>query len=236
MPDALTQISASGDQMITLNGSGSAGSATLTLSNDGSGTGSTTQILAGADQAITMSTPYAGAFNLGSATSLGNSQVFATGTQTTLVGSLRVQGGATSVAMASLEADGYKAVSTLYGGIEVLGGAAGPAQIDPPNLNVVSNGLILVQAGSGSTAFALITGGNINLAATNGNVSVIGGGAAANITATGIPGTINIFGTGNLTITPGVGGHRLSPWVRQVQSTFSVSVTGVIPACPAHLP
>lgn len=231
MTSALTQINASGDQTITLNGSGSVGSALLSLSNESSAAGSLTQILAGMDQTITMSTPYAGVFTLGSATSTGKSQVFAAGTQTTVVGSLLVQGGASASAMANLEADGDKSVSTLYGGIQVLGGAAGPAQIDPPNLNVVSNGAILVQGGSGSSAYALITGGNINIAATNGNVSLLGGGGSANITATGTPGTINIFGSGDLTITPGSGGVSIIT----LSAPSTINILGACYGCETGL-
>jgi hypothetical protein len=94
---------------------------------------------------------------------------------------------------------GSKTITAMSGGIEVIGGAAGSAEIDPPDLNMVSNGPVVVQAGAGATAYALITGSNINIAATSGNISVLGGGASAGITSAGM---VNLFGSGNLTISP----------------------------------
>lgn len=212
-----TKLYAVGDQTITATGG-------ITLA--GSGSGAAVKIESDNNQSITAG----GALTIGTTASLGESSIYAGGSQTAVIGSLLVQGGAAVTATAKLHALGSKTISTLGGGIQVLGGSAGSAQIDPPDLNMVANGPVVVQAGAGPSAFALITGGNINLAATNGNVSVLGGGAGANITATGTPGSVNIFGSGNLVIDPGAGGASIT-----ALGTSTIDILGNCSGCTSGL-
>jgi len=208
----LAEVRSDANQTIALDGG--ADTATLRVSNNSTSTGSLAQVKAGGDQVVSM--PYsdkAGLLQIGGNETQGASLLSAGGTQTLLVGEVLVQGGLSAAAAAKILAVGNADISAINGSIRVMGGVAGSAAIDPPVLNLVSNGDIVVQAGAQSTATALIQGGNVNIAATNGNVQTTGGGTAgatAGIVANGTPGTLNLFSAGNVAFTPNAGGATAS--------------------------
>lgn len=208
LASAVAEVRTSGNQSIALDGG--LGMATLTVTNASNAAGTLAQVRADGDQVVAM--PYstaAGTLKVGDVADQGQSLLYAGGTQNLLVGDVLVQGGATATAAAKILAVGNADISTLNGSVQVLGGAAGSAAIDPPVLNLVTNGSVVVTAGAAATATATITAGNINLGATNGSILVSGGpvaGAAASILANGTPGTMNMFSSGNLTFAPNVGG------------------------------
>jgi hypothetical protein len=207
---ARAEIAADGLQVINLQGS--TGNATLTVLNHSADVESIAQVTTLSDQTIAMPYTKAGTLQVGDTVSQGAAILAAGGNQSLLIGDLLVQGGATAAATAKVQsgAAGTMDISTLAGSIQVLGGAAGSAAIDPAVLNMTTNGSISVLAGAASTATALITAGNINMAATNGNVLVTGGavsGATAGIVATG---ALNAYASGNMAITPGAGGATVS--------------------------
>lgn len=209
----LAELRSEADQNITLDGAG-VGGASLTISNFSTATQSEAQVKAAGAQRITM--PYderAGSLLVGGGENTGSSLLSAGGVQTLVVGDVTVQGGATAFGAAKILAIGDGNISALHGSIRVLGGFAGPAAIDPPNLNLVANGNVLVQAGTQATATALIQGGNVNIAATAGNIQTTGGataGATASILANGTPGNLNLFSSGNVAFTPNAGGATAS--------------------------
>lgn len=204
----LAEIRSDANQTIALDGG--TGTASLVVSNNSASAGSLAQIRAEGNQVVSM--PYsdkAGLLQIGGTETRGSSLLAAGGTQNLLVGEVLVQGGQSAVAAAKILAEGNADISAINGSIRVLGGIAGSAAIDPPVLNLVSNGDVVVQAGAQSTATALIQGGNVNIAATNGNVQTTGGaaaGATAGIVANGVPGTLNLFSAGNVAFTPNAGG------------------------------
>ena len=203
------EVSAVGNQLVTLNGG--VAPATLTVANFSGAAGSSARLMAGGTQTIAMNYFNAGKMQIGDVKAQGESLVKSGGNQTIVVGGLTIQGGATAAASSKLLAgtptSGIMLVSTLNGPIEVLGGAAGSASIDPLFLDGVSNGSILIAGGAGSTAFANVTAGTINMAATNGNMAVIGGGAPATVVAAN---QFNLAASGGLTITPGAAGAYIS--------------------------
>ncbi len=203
------EVSAVGNQIITLNGG--AAPATLTVANFSGAAGSSARLTAGGTQTIAMNYFNAGKMQIGDVTALGESLVGSGGDQTIVVGGLTIQGGATAAAASKLLAGtpttGTMLVSTLNGPIEVLAGAAGSASMDPLLLSGVSNGSILIAGGAGSTAFANVTAGTINMAATNGNMAVIGGGAPATVVAAN---QFNLAASGGLAFTPGAAGSNIS--------------------------
>lgn len=212
-------ITATGNQVLTLNGGipptapvTTPGPATLTVSNLSATAGSQALLQAGGNQTIAMNYLSAGMMQVGDIASQGVSKVYATGNQTIVAGELLVQGGSTATATATLSdgtsTSGTMLISTLGGPMRVLGGAAGAAAIDPLNLSAVANGSILLTSGAASTAGASVTAGVINMTATNGNMAVIGGGAAATVlasstsTAAGVN-SFNLNNSGGLTISGG---------------------------------
>ncbi len=203
------EVSAAGNQVVTLNGG--VAPATLTVANYSGAAGSSARLMAGGTQTIAMNYFNAGKMQIGDVTGLGESLVGSVGNQTIVVGGLTIQGGATAAATSKLLAGtpttGAMLVSTLNGPIEVLGGAAGSATIDPLTLNAVSNGSILIAGGAGATAAANVTAGTINMTATNGNMLVVGGGAPATVVAAN---AFNLAASGGLTITPGAAGAYIS--------------------------
>ena len=203
------EVTAVGNQNISLNGG--AAPATLTVANFSGVAGSSARVTAGGTQTIAMNYFNAGKMQIGDVNALGESLVQSGGNQTIVVGELTVQGGATAAAKSKLQAgtptSGAMLISTLNGPIQVLGGANGPALIDPLTLNGISNGSILIIGGPGSTAAANVTAGSINMAATNGNMLVIGGGAPATVVAAN---TFNLAASGGLTLTPNAGGASIS--------------------------
>jgi hypothetical protein len=217
-----------GAQDIELNGG--VGTATLTVVNYSGATGTSAKLSAVGNQSIVMPFALAGSMQIGATTALGESLVYAGGTQNLIVGDLLVQGGQTAAATSKLQVVGDMTVNSLAGPIQVLGGAAGSASIDPINLNIISNTGVIVQGGGSSTATATILAGNINIGATNGNVLVSGGsagGAFAGITSTGF---LNIFGSGNLLITPNAGGSSLT-----AGSSSTITLNGFCTGCSTGL-
>jgi hypothetical protein len=182
--------------------------------------------------------------------------VYAGGDQTIVAGALLVQGGASDLASATLSAgtlsSGTMLLSTLGGPIQVLGGSAGAAGIDPLNLSAVSNGSIVLTSGSGSTAGASVNAGSISMTATNGNMAVIGGGTPATVlvsttaTVAGIN-SFNLYSSGGLSFAGGstisalAGGVLLlggpcTGCASGLLGPFSVTETAVPVTLPTYTP
>lgn len=199
---AFAGITSSGNQTINLHGDGTTiGTATLSLVNTSSLGGSSAAIKTAADQVILMDYDSAGLVRIGSTDGLGATEISAQGTHTMVAGQLLIQGGASSAATAGIYVpNGAAVISTIYGPIELLGGALGAAIIDPPQLDMVSNAGVFLLAGPGSGADATITAGTFNLAATSGDLSLVNSSAAvAAINAT----VFNYFGNGNVNLNGG---------------------------------
>lgn len=201
-------VSAVGSQIIRM--VGGAAPASLTLTNTSGISGSLVEVMTAGNQTLSLyGARYtnAGMLQIGSAAGLGAAKVEAGGSQTIIAGGIQIQGGLTSAARASLLAVGDMVLSTLDGPLQVLGGAAGAAEIDPPVLSAVSNGSILIDGGAASTATATVVAGLIDMTATNGNMAVIGGGAPATVTSGS---TFALQASGNLTIAPNAGGAAIN--------------------------
>jgi filamentous hemagglutinin family protein len=212
-------VTATGNQTLTLNGVDATTLATLSVVNLSAATESQALLEAGGNQIIAMNYLSAGKMTIGDVNAKGASLVKAGGDQTVVAGELLIQGGSNAVAssmlMAGTPTTGTLLVSTLSGPVSVLGGAAGPAAIDPLNLSVVSNGSILLTGGGATTASSNVTAGIINMTATNGNMLVVGGVAPATVvaaTTATVPGanTFNLAASGGLTVTPGAGGASIN--------------------------
>jgi len=221
-------VTAGGNQIIMLHGDGSTvGSATLSVFNTSSTTGSlaaiSTDKMTAADQTILMDYNSAGLVQIGSIDGLGEAQIYADGKHTMVAGQLLIQGGASTAATAALMVPNDAAViSTIYGPIELKGGAQGAALIDPPTLDMVSNNGVFLLAGAGPGASATINAGIFNLAATNGDLSLISSAAAAAITAN----VFNFFGGGNVFLTGGT---------ITVTQAGTINITGICYSCDTNL-
>ncbi len=217
-------ITSTGNQGITLHGDGSTiGSATVSIFNTSSQTDSLAAISTQADQTILMDYNSAGLIQIGSTDGLGRTQIYAGGKHTLVGGQLLIQGGASAAATAALMVPNDAAViSTIYGPIELKGGALGAALIDPPQLDMVSNNGVFLFAGTGSSASATINAGVFNLAATNGDLSLISSAAAAAITAN----VFNYFGAGNVNLTGGT---------ITVSQAGAITITGICYSCDTNL-
>ncbi|MBL8471414.1 MAG: filamentous hemagglutinin N-terminal domain-containing protein [Rhodocyclaceae bacterium] len=191
-----------GDQDIQVTGTCPDSSCGIRVVGEGGGSA---EISAGGDQTIFAdlggANPYAGSSSVivGSSTALGNSTISAGGALILVASNLTVQGGSTAAAAAKVLAGGDIGLSTLTGGIAVLGGSAGPASIDPNAVDLVANGSIDTVGGGGSTATATISAGTLSMAATNGNIFVTGGSAPATIAATS---TADVVASGDLAFAP----------------------------------
>ncbi len=223
------EVSAVGNQVISL--VGGVAPATLTVANFSGAAGSSARLTAGGTQTIGMNYFNAGKMQIGDVNVLGESLVQSGGNQTIVVGELTIQGGASVAAKSKLQAGtptaGAMLISTLNGPIQVLGGALGSAVIDPLTLNGISNGSILIIGGAGSTAAANVTAGSINMAATNGNMLVIGNGGGATVVAAN---TFNLAASGGLAFTPGSGGASIS-----APNGGIISLGGACTGCAAGL-
>ncbi len=167
----------------------------------------------------------AGLVKIGNVAAQGISAIIAGGDHTMVAGQLLIQGGANINANSLLIAPNNMVISTLYGPVELKGGSDGGAFIDPAQLDIVSNGSVLMQAGTNSTANAFIDAGVFNLAATTGDLNLINSTtsiAAAAITA----GTFNFAGPGNVNLTGGT---------ITVTTGGTVNVTGTCNNCSTHL-
>jgi len=211
LASAVSEVKAGTNQTINLDGG--SGTATLTVSNFSGATGSLAQVRAGANQIVAM--PYslaAGTLQVGGVTTLGKSLLYAGGTQNLLVGDLIVQGGATAAAAAKILSVGNSDISALNGAIQVLGGAAGSAAIDPPLLSLIATGPVIVTAGGAPSATATISGGSIKIGATMGSILITGGsvpGAGASIGA--LTGSLDMFASGDLAFAGEASASAISP-------------------------
>lgn len=195
-------VTATGNQAITLNGDGvTVGTATLSIFNTSPMANSSAAVSTAANQTILMDYDSAGLVQIGSTAGMGRAQIFAGGTHTMVAGQLLIQGGASADADAAIVVPNAAAViSTIYGPIELKGGALGSATIDPPQLDMVSNSGVLLLAGPGTGADAIITAGIFNLAATSGDLTLTQTPAAvAAINAD----TFNYYGAGNVALNGG---------------------------------
>ncbi len=222
---AFSGLQATGAQSITLIGDDvSANTAFLDISNLNNGTNSKSGILTDAAlllRVTDLNYDTAGTVQVGSATSLGVSEIYAGTRMDLIAGKLTIQGGSTGEAKAAVNAgvtanDGTMNISTLYGPTQLLGGQRGSATIDPQLLNMSSNGSVLLQAGASSTAFTNITAGTLNMAALFGNLNLVNSASATStITAT----TFNLSNppapTTNFTAI--VSGSLLSMWEQSGQ-------------------
>jgi len=197
-------ISAAGNQWIrTINGSAS-GFGSMHVSAFGAGTAS---IVSGASQLIQldypdqMQTAANGNLVIGNATSAGNSLVQAVD-QTVFARSIIVQGPSGASAVSKLSASNVQTITTLQGGIQVLGGSGTDslATIDPVTQNILANGAIDVTGGPGPGTNAdasIVSAGIQNILVSNGGITLTAGQSTnsdALITA-GAPQTIGAAGT-----------------------------------------
>ncbi|MEP6969746.1 MAG: hypothetical protein ABJA49_04840, partial [Betaproteobacteria bacterium] len=217
-------ITATGNQFIVLHGSGADDrSATISIYNTSSLTDSLAAISSAADQTILMDYNSAGLVQIGSANGMGRTQIYAGGKHTMVAGELLIQGGASVAATAAIMVPNDAAViSTIYGPITLQGGSLGAALIDPPQLDMVSNNGVFLLAGSGSSASATIDAGIFNLAATNGDLSLISTAATAAIRAS----VFNYFGGGNVNLTGGT---------VTVSKSGTITITGICYNCDTNL-
>ncbi len=218
-------ISATGNQTINLQGDGATiGTATLSIVNTSSLSGSSAAIKTAADQVILMDYDSAGLVQIGSTNGLGKTEISAGGKHTLVAGQLLIQGGASSAATAGIFVPNDAAViSTIYGPIELKGGALGAAIIDPPQLDMVSNSGVFLLAGAGAGATASIQAGIFNLAATSGDLSLINSAAAlASINAD----VFNFFGAGNVNLNGGT---------ITVTQAGAITIPGICFSCDTNL-
>ncbi len=217
-------VTATGNQSIYLRGDGSTvGSATLSIFNTSSLTDSLAAVSTAADQTILMDYNSAGLVQIGSTTGLGKARIFAGGEHTMVAGQLLIQGGANTASVAALMVPNDAAViSTIYGPIEIKGGAQGAALIDPPTLDMVSNNGVFLLAGPGPAASATINAGLFNLASTNGNLSLVSSAAVAAIYAD----VFNYFGSGDVVLNGGT-----------ITVTLSglITINGICYSCDTNL-
>jgi hypothetical protein len=131
--------------------------------------------------------------------------------QTIFAKSILVQSGLTN-SLSELKATGAQVITTLQGGISVLGGSGNDtlAQIDPILQTILANGTILVQGGSGTNSVAQIvanTGTTTNgqtIVTTNGDIVLTGGSAAGSAALIDNLGSSSFVGTtGSILLTAG---------------------------------
>jgi filamentous hemagglutinin family protein len=209
---ASATIAAGGDQRIrTLDGTTS-GFGSLRVAALGSGTAG---IEAGASQLLELDYPDLlqagghGGLTVGDVNAAGTSRIKAVD-QTIFAGSITVQSGSAN-SLSEIKASNVQTISTLTGGISVLGGSGNNslAQIDPLTQTILANGTINVVGGSGVNAIAqIVSGGGQTLLATSGDVTLTGGGntnASALITTTGPASSIGA--ADDIVLTPGTGSN-----------------------------
>jgi len=137
--------------------------------------------------------------------------------QNVFAGSIVVQSGSGAGSIAELKATNTQTITTLIGGIEVIGGAGDNslAQIDPMTQTILVNGPVEITGGSGINAIAQIVNGSgtQTIIATNGDITLTGGtgaGADALIESLGTQ-TIGTSGTISLNPVAGGGNAGISP-------------------------
>ena len=134
--------------------------------------------------------------------------------QTIFAHSITIQAG-TANSTSELKATGAQAISTLHGGIDVLGGSGDNslAQIDPTLQTILSNGTISVIAGSGVNAIAQITANTgttpngQTILVTNGDIELVAGGPSGTSSSgafiTNAGSSSFIGASGEIFLTPG---------------------------------
>ncbi len=177
------------------------------------GTG-TAKVESGAAQLLEIGYPQvmtgsasSGVLKIGYADTAGTSRVKAVD-QNVFAGSIIVESGSGNGSIAELKAANDQVISTVLGGIQVLGGAGNDtlAQIDPVTQTILVNGGIEVTGGSGINSVAQILNGSgaQTLFATNGDIALTGGtgtGANALITSGGLQ---TVGTSGSIILTNGV--------------------------------
>lgn len=227
-------LSASGDQAITLRGDeATVGTATLSVVNLSSATGSTAAVTSGGNQTILMNYDAAGLVSIGDASGQGLAKISAAGNLTLVAGQVLLQGGATAGSDAKLLAGdqppnaptGTMLISSLYGPVELKGGAAGGAYIDPAQLDVVSNGSVQMLAGTTASSNTNITADLFNLAATIGDLSLVNS-TTSSATSSISAGTFNYYGPGAVNLQGGT---------ITATAPSTINVTGLCTNCSSNL-
>jgi filamentous hemagglutinin family protein len=198
--NASALVGSAGDLSLTLHGvDNTPGSATLSVINRSGASGSLAALQSGGDMDIQMNYDTAGQVQIGAADALGRSVISSARKLTMVAGSLLMQGGVAAGSDAELlsaqedPTDGIMVLSTLFGPVEMLGGAGGGAFIDPPELYIASNGSVLMTAGSGADADANINAGLFDLTATTGDL-ILTNSTTSPATASITSGSFNYFG------------------------------------------
>ncbi|MCQ9373809.1 filamentous hemagglutinin N-terminal domain-containing protein [Methyloversatilis sp. XJ19-13] len=138
-----------------------------------------------------------GSLLIGDAASSGSSSLIA-GSQHILAGSVQVSGGASTAALARIEAVSELLLSTIGGGIVVQAGSLGSAKIDPPEVSIVSTGGLESIAGGPGTSASIVGGDSLTVAALGGNTVLTGASGAT----TGIDsgGVLNVISAGDVVV------------------------------------
>lgn len=221
-------VSASGNQSVTLRGDeATVGTATLSVANTSNTTGSTAAVTSGGNQTILMNYDAAGLVSIGDVNGQGLTKISATGDLTLVAGQVLLQGGAAAGSDAQLMAGATATmlVSSLYGPVELKGGVAGGAYIDPALLEIVSNGSVQMLAGTTSSSSTNITADVFNLAATIGDLSLVNSGTSS-ATSTISAGTFNYYGPGAVTLQGGT---------ISATAPSTINVTGLCTNCSTNL-
>lgn len=153
-----------------------------------------------------------GLLSIGDSSTIGNSLIQATD-QTVFAGSILIEGGQGADSVSKLSATNTQTISTLQGGIDILGGSGtnSLATIDPIIQTILVNGPLFLLGGSGSNADAsIVSTGAQTILTTNGNILLTGGpgsGADAFISG-GSP--QQIFASGSIILQPVTGNAFIS--------------------------
>ncbi len=221
-------LSASGNQTITLRGDeATVGTAALSVVNTSGATGSTAAVTSGGNQTILMNYDAAGLVSVGDVNGQGLTKISATGDLTLVAGQVLLQGGATAGSDAQLMAGATATmlVSSLYGPVELKGGVAGGAYIDPALLEIVSNGSVQMLAGTTASSSTNITADVFNLAATIGDLSLVNS-TTSSATASISAGTFNYYGPGAVSLQGGT---------ITATAPSTINVTGLCTNCSTNL-
>lgn len=187
-----------------------AGTQTLSLGQDGQGVslrvaalgGGTASVESGGNQKLSAS----GKVVIGDLAALGSAWLKAVNLDA-VIGSLAVLGGAGGGANAKIDAAQQLVISTLRGGTQLKAGLGGTASIDPAILSLATNGALDVIAdGVGAS----ITGDEVKVAATAGNLSLVGGsGGNADARIAALGGTVApvIASSADVVLTQGSGAN-----------------------------
>jgi filamentous hemagglutinin family protein len=207
-------LSSAGNQYIHTNNS-SITDPSIRVTALGSGTASiqaTGSQLLEVDYPQLMQATRNGELIIGDTAANGNSLVLATD-QAVFAGSIVIEGGQAADSASKLSASNTQAITTLQGGIDILGGSGtnSLATIDPIIQTILVNGPLFLLGGSGSNADAsIVSTGAQTILTTNGNILLTGGpgsGADAFISG-GSP--QQIFASGSIILQPVTGDAFIS--------------------------